>query len=258
MTTFIGIDMAWNIDGRHSGLALMKGDADQVGLTCSPTGANSLEGIVDFVRQHSSADTVVAIDASLVVKNKTGQRPCETAIGRTFGRNHASCHSSNLSRPHATTGMRLVEELEKIGFQHDFDIDQEKTRPGKWVIEVYPHPAMIRLFGLERIISYKKGSAAQRRTGLKTVASHLRKLADGGHGLAMSPFFAELLDRDVEACRGRNLKHYEDLLDAVFCAYLAWHCWRWGAERNDLFGTLAEGYIVVPKARGLAELAPGV
>jgi len=114
------------------------------------------------------------------------------------------------------------------------------------------------LFGLARIISYKKGSAAQRRTGLTTVVSHLRKLADSGHGLAMSPFFAELLDQDVEACRGRHLKHYEDLLDAVFCAYLAWHCWRWGAERNDLFGTLAEGYIVVPKAEGLTELAPGV
>jgi predicted RNase H-like nuclease len=35
-------------------------------------------------------------------------------------------------------------------------------------------------------------------------------------------------------------------------AYLAWHCWRWGEERNEMFGTLADGYIVVPKAAGVA------
>ncbi len=44
------------------------------------------------------------------------------------------------------------------------------------------------------------------------------------------------------------MKRYEDTLDAIFCAYLAWHCWRWGAERNEMFGTMEQGYIVVPKA----------
>lgn len=64
----------------------------------------------------------------------------------------------------------------------------------------------------------------------------------------MSTVLAELLEKDLEGLRGRDLKHHEDQLDAAFCAFLAWHCWRWGAERNEMFGTLAEGYIVVPKA----------
>ena len=50
-----------------------------------------------------------------------------------------------------------------------------------------------------------------------------------------------------------RISSLEDPLDAVLCAYLAWHCWRWGEERNEMFGTMAEGYIVVPKAVVAAE-----
>jgi predicted RNase H-like nuclease len=52
----------------------------------------------------------------------------------------------------------------------------------------------------------------------------------------------------VDRVKGLALKRYEDTLDALFCAYLAWHCWRWGKARNECFGDLAHGYIVVPKA----------
>jgi hypothetical protein len=30
-------------------------------------------------------------------------------------------------------------------------------------------------------------------------------------------------------------------------AYLAWHCRCWGGARNEIFGTMPDGYIVVPK-----------
>jgi predicted RNase H-like nuclease len=39
----------------------------------------------------------------------------------------------------------------------------------------------------------------------------------------------------------------EDQLDAVLCAYIAAHYWLWGEERNQILGTAADGYIVVPK-----------
>jgi len=35
----------------------------------------------------------------------------------------------------------------------------------------------------------------------------------------------------------------------VFCAYLAWHCWRWGVERNEVFGESVEHVIVIEYAR---------
>ncbi len=246
MTSFIGIDMAWKIDGNNSAIAVMVGDADRVELTCISKDLNTLDGIIGFVRRNLSENSVIAIDASLVVTNETGQRPCEKLIGKTFGRYHASCHSSRLGKPYATTGMHLVGELTRFGVLHDFDMSKAKGRPGKWVFEVYPHPAMIRLFGLDKIIAYKKGSVPEKRVGLQTLRGHLRSLADGSSGLVMSATLDSLLDKDLAPIRGQELKKYEDTLDSVFCAYLAWHCWRWGEERNDMFGTLEHGYIVVP------------
>jgi predicted RNase H-like nuclease len=80
------------------------------------------------------------------------------------------------------------------------------------------------------------------------VASLTFSDADGASGLVMSLALAELLETYLDELRGRDLKYYEDQLDAVFCGYLAWLCWRWGAERNEMFGALADGYIVVPTA----------
>jgi hypothetical protein len=48
-----------------------------------------------------------------------------------------------------------------------------------------------------------------------------------------------LLERNLDELRGEKLKRHADTLDAMLWAYLAWHCWRWGEERNELFGTLA-------------------
>jgi predicted RNase H-like nuclease len=248
MISFIGLDMAWRIDGNHSGIAVMEGDAHQVCLAAISRDVTSMAGVVDFVTAHSLTDSVVAIDASLIVNNATGQRPCEKLISTRFGKYDAACHTSNLGRPHATTGMQLVGELEKSGFAHNFDLTKAKQRPGKWVFEVYPHPAMVRLFRLDRTIKYKKRTPSKKRAGLAILRHHLKGLANGSRGLVDSPTLTEVLDRDPAGLVGKALKRYEDTLDAIFCAYLAWHCWRWGEEQNEMFGTMAEGYIVVPNA----------
>jgi predicted RNase H-like nuclease len=245
-TIFIGVDLAWKIDGNHSGIAVLTGDERRVRLTAISEHVLSMAGILEFIARHARRDCVVAIDASLVVRNQSGQRPCETLIARTFGRHHASCHTTNLTRPYATTGMQLVAALALQGFAHDLDIATAARRRGRWLFEVYPHPAMVRTFGLERIIQYKKGTIGDRRRGLKVLRQHIARLAGGSTGWIFSPLLSRVLRQDVEELRGAGIKHYEDTLDAIFCAYLAWHCWRWGAARNEVFGSLADGCIVVP------------
>lgn len=247
-TTFIGVDLAWKIDGNHSGIAVLSGDHRQVRLTAVSEGIASRAGVLDFIARQASAHCVIAIDASLVVRNRTGQRPCEKLIAKRFGRHHAACHPTNLNRPHAATGMSLVSGLAGQGFAHDFAIEEACRRRGRWLFEVYPHPAMVSTFGLERIIQYKKGSVEQKRRGLHVLRQQLVHLASASTGWVMSPLLRAVAGRNLAELRGAALKHYEDTLDAVFCAYLAWHCWRWGAARNEVFGTLAQGYIVVPIA----------
>jgi predicted RNase H-like nuclease len=242
--------MAWRIDGKHSGIAVMSGDTEQVGLVGVSSDVTSLSGVIDFIETHSPANAVVAIDAPLVVTNATGQRECERLITGSFGRFHAGCHPSNLSHSHTTTGGRVVSELEKRGFRHDFNLARAKERKGRWIFEVYPHPAMVQLFRLERVIRYKKGHLKDKQRGLAVLKEHLRDLASGPLGWVESPELTQVLERDPSKLFGQALKRFEDTLDAIFCAYLAWYCWRWGEERNEIFGTLVKGYIVVPRRLG--------
>jgi len=240
---FLGLDLAWKVDGNHSAIAVLTGDEGGVQLRAVSDGLSSLIDVVKFIEAHSGPTTVLAVDASLIVKNEAGQRRCETLIGREFGRYHASCHTTNLKRPYARTGERLIAALKSHGFLHDFDLDRARHREGRWLFETYPHPSMVRLFGLKRIIAYKKGTVAEKRAGLGILQGHLKVLEN----LQEDENIEEFLDLDVATLKGHALKHYEDKLDALFCAYLAWHCWRWGQEKNEIYGSMEDGYIVVAR-----------
>jgi predicted RNase H-like nuclease len=241
--TFIGIDLAWNTEAKHSGVVVLRGDDRAVRLVAVAEGLKSRAGVAHFVARHLAPTSVIAIDASLVVPNDAGQRLCEGLVSRAFGGFGASCHSTNRGRPYWDAGTLLLAALGTHGVRHEFELGSAKGRTGKWAFEVYPHPAMVRLFGLDRILRYKKGPVTDRREELRSLVAHLRGLP----ALKSSPELEALLGRDVEGLRGEMLKQFEDCLDALFCAYLAWHCWRWGAEKNEMFGTLREGYIVVPR-----------
>ncbi len=245
--SFIGVDLAWAVDSRHSAVAVMEGDKRAVRLVTVSSDLFSLGAVAEFILAHTKANSVVAIDASLIVRNESGQRACETLIGRTFGRFGASCHSTNRSRPHWDSGVRLVSYLERAGYEHGLPLEKMKGRSGRRLVEVYPHPAMVRLFGLDRILRYKKGAVGARRAGLAELQEHLARLIDPAVGLAGSLTLTRLLGEDLTVLKGSTLKAHEDRLDAVFCAFLAWHIWRWGAARNEVFGDLDNGYIVVPE-----------
>ena len=86
MPTFIGIDLAWQSDKNHSGGAVLEGDQTAVALREVSSGLCSLADVEAFIDRNVGPDTVVAVDAPLVIKNFDGQRPCETEIGRQLRR----------------------------------------------------------------------------------------------------------------------------------------------------------------------------
>jgi predicted RNase H-like nuclease len=65
--------------------------------------------------------------------------------------------------------------------------------------------------------------------------------------LHSSDVLSMLLERDPAQLKGEKRKNLEDSLDAVVCAYIAFHYWYWEAERTEMFGTVASGYIANPK-----------
>jgi predicted RNase H-like nuclease len=103
---------------------------------------------------------------------------------------------------------------------------------------------MIRLFRRDYIIRYRRGILENRRKGLRELVGCIRELP----GLEPNAALCALLARDLGELSGESMKRFEELLEGLFWAYLTWYVWRWGAERNEVYGTLEEGDIVVPKA----------
>lgn len=105
---------------------------------------------------------------------------------------------------------------------------------------------MVNLFHLDHIIRYKKGMASEKAKGLLLVRNYLSALRvfepPLRPGEEVEGLFYELIAR----LRGKALKHYEDLLDAYFCAYLAFHYWRFGRAGSEMIGDVDTGYIIVP------------
>ena len=247
MPTFIGIDLAWQPNRNHSGCVVLHGNQEEIAVQNNPSWIVSLNEVATFIEQHAENDTVVAIDAPLIIQNKFGQRPCETEISRRFWAAHASAHSSNLTLYPSAGGVRLARHLESHGFRHcPRPHEPERHLSGKWFFEVYPHSAHVILFNRSRIIKYKKGTVASRRTGLHEFRGCLRNLS--GPRLKTDSMLQFLeCPRDLDNLRGLDLKHYEDILDATLCAYLAAYFWAWGYDRNEPFGTYETGYIINPK-----------
>lgn len=246
-TTFIGIDLAWKSAKNHSAIAVACAVAGGAVLVDHSEGITSTAAVADYVLSHATGNTFVAVDAPLVIVNERGQRPCEQAISRRFGSRHAGAHTTNLGRYPDADSVQLARLLEQGGFEQVAEPAQAKHRGGKWFFEVYPHPAQVVLFNLARIIKYKKGRVASRRIELKRLRDYLRhRMSTADPRLTPGDRGAALLQRDIDLLKGRSLKHYEDILDSYFCAYLALFLWRWGKEKNEVFGNRETGYIIVP------------
>lgn len=256
-TTFIGIDLAWQSDKNHSGIVVTRGDDSGAIAESASAGVTSLDAVVAFVEEHTTANTVIAIDAPLVIRNATGQRPCETAVSRRFGAYHAGAHSTNLGRYPDAPPCRLVEMLEAAGFSHEPRPHTSGERDGKWFFEVYPHPAMVNLFRLDHIIRYKKGTVSERAKGLLLLRNYLSALRVFEPPLRAGDDVERLFFESLPRLRGKALKHHEDLLDAYFCSYLALFYWSFGAARNEIIGDVNSGYIIVPNrpAEAIGEIA---
>jgi predicted RNase H-like nuclease len=196
------------------------------------------EPVLDWVRSVTSdRHAIAAVDAPTIITNATGIRECERQLNADFRRFDAGCHAANLGLPFAGKVLAFSRALRELGFEHAFGAP--RLAPGRFQMEVHPHAASVSLFGLPRIIKYKRGLRAGRHREL----SRLRRLLTGKLPLLDPPLDPAGLP---SIPRSGDLKPAEDRLDAVLCAYIAAHWWFWGRVRNRVYGSEAGGFIVVP------------
>ncbi len=231
---FVGLDLAWGTRAR-TGLAVV----DDAGALVASGSAVGDDEIAAWLRTHAAEVVVAAVDAPLVVPNATGQRRCETEISRAFWRFKIGAHSSNRSRA-AFDPPRAATLADRFGWS--VDPAHHGTVEAPVCLEVYPHPAMVALFGLAERIAYKSGPA--RAAGFAQLVGHLAEIAQ--LRLAEHPRWAELTRVVADPRRG-DLTRIEDELDAILCAHLAW-LWHHRPGTLRVYGSLADGYIVAPPA----------
>ncbi len=253
---FIGIDLGWSSGA--SGLCCLNWENNQLQLIeCDRQ--QSPNDILTWIDTQVSPNepAIIAVDAPTIIPNLTGMRVADKLTHKHFARYHAGCYPANLSRPFAQQTVEFGLCLEARGFVHAPIMESQKL--GRYQIEVYPHPATINLFKLERIIKYKKGKLAERQLELMKLCQYIidilpnlepsLNLANSQTKNPRSLAFISGSKLPEIPTSIATLKALEDQLDGLLCAYIGAHWWYWGIERNLVLGDRTNGYIVIPQPR---------
>ncbi len=240
MIKFLGIDLGWKTGA--SGLCCLNWQDNQLhllNLDCIV----SITDILTWIDTYAPAPepAIVAVDAPTLIPNATGMRLPDKLTHKHFHRYHAACYPANLGRPFAQRTVEFGLSLEALGFVHAPTIETQKL--SRFQIEVFPHPAIVNLFGLERILKYKKGKLSERRAELIKLREYI---------LDCLPTLEPALKLDALPeipFTGSALKNVEDKLDSLICAYVAAYWWYWGLEKNIVLGDRETGYIVIPSRK---------
>jgi histidinol-phosphate phosphatase family protein len=193
------------------------------------------------------APGLVAIDAPLSVPNETGSRDCDRQVASAFGRFEAPPYPANRKNLARYGGLRaeaICERLQHLGFRQDPHL--QAKQPVRKVIEVFPHPATVSLFDLERTLRYKARASrdyAFRWRELSSLRDHLVSLTHADPPLYLP---SEIASMPIDGMRGRKFKEAEDLLDALVCAYSALYSWYHGPRGYAVYGDASSGHILVP------------
>lgn len=238
MKVVLGIDAAWT-EKEPSGVALIADDGDgwrlvevaasyRAFLAADDSAAPIVRhrgsipdagAIAEAASVKASAPVdLVAIDMPLSIIPIVGRRASDNTISVAYGARHASTHTPSAARPG-----RLSDEL-RIGFDAIGYPLAVSAIHGPALIEVYPHPALIELASAERRLPYKQSKVAKywpdavpgmRRQRLREVwveiIRHLDKEISGVSAALILP---------LAEARGYELKAFEDMLDAVVCAWV--------------------------------------
>jgi predicted RNase H-like nuclease len=233
---FVGLDLAWG-EKNQTGVAATDTDGRLLHVGAAQDDADIINAIAPF----TADECLVAFDAPLIVNNATGHRPAETAFNRDFAKFDAGARPAFAEKPELKNprAARLAAAL-------DLDMNPASNARRK-AIEVYPHPATVVLFELDKTLKYKRGAFIDRQRELLKLMTFIEGLDDATPRLRAnrSVSWVELRRRVEAATRPVQLDRDEDPVDAVLCAYIALY-WYHRPDDVTIYGDFESGYIVTP------------
>jgi len=215
---YIGIDPSWT--GKNNTAIIVCNDNLKVIQHCYSKDINEmLRAIVAY------NDAIIGVDAPLIIKNQTGHRSHEIEFLRLFSPYKLGLHAVNKNRFAYFFPEKLYAELTKLGFSFE----------NNNIYEVYPHATVMVLFNNMKVLQYKsKYRLDIQRKNLMQLINVMCKLID----------CKDLFPVTIAQAKKKELKKYEDLIDAVICAYTVYYC-----KHNACiqFGDSNCGKLIVPK-----------
>ena len=240
---FIGVDFGWTSGA--SGLCCLIWEKNKLKILDITT-VLEIDAILNRIDCWTStnAPALIAVDAPTIINNQTGMRLPDKLTHKHFGRYHAGCYPANLNLAFSDRTVGFGNSLIKRNFNHAPTITAKQL--GRYQIEVFPHPATINLFKLDKILKYKKGRLAERQLELNKLRNYI---------IEILPILEPALSVDslnkippiAAKLPGKELKAIEDRLDSLLCAYVAAHWWYWGEAKNMVLGDIDHGYIIIPQ-----------
>jgi predicted RNase H-like nuclease len=270
---FLGIDLAWGEREpcNETGVVAL----EPSGRIVAAGWRRGVPEVVDWMTEQAGPDTIAFVDASLLVTNRTGQRPCETEVARHYGRWKVAANATNLGTPHQA-GATLKRRLEALGWAYDDGLAGPPTRARRFS-ESFPYTTLVGVpeLGYERQRPrYKRqprGMRAAEYGPLRAAVcddliARVADLASADPPLLLDshPVTRRLIS-EPSPFANAAYKHREDLLDAVLCAWTASLWARHGLARCQVLGPTGPspvGTIIAParpeqRCAGHASLALG-
>jgi len=193
---YIGIDLAWSFNN-FSGVALL----EENNVVYSDVLQN-IDDIASFINRYPQAK--VGVDAPLYVPNETGNREVEKQFLKDFASKKLGVYPVNRNLLTKNNGYIAGEIL----------TSKIPQKLGDMLFEVYPHATIMQCFHNE-VLPYKRKSGRDTafiKRQLKILQDYLLEHLCGNFAV------------DISKLKGKTLKHHEDKLDAIVCAYTLYHC----------------------------------
>jgi predicted RNase H-like nuclease len=225
----LGIDAAWTpanpsgvalitrIDGRTTVVRAKPSFAAFVAVPDDDTAQSQSVTLADVLRtarrQAKAPLMCVAMDIPLSRRRIHKRRAADSAISTAFGAMKCAAHTPSASRPGAW-GRTLQGAAEKAGYQLRVAGDPPGLPRTRSLIEVYPHPALLRLCGVPERLKYKDKASfteAERRQAFRAIVDALVR--------EMDDVSADSLIPGKNANR-RQWKACEEALDALVCGWI--------------------------------------
>jgi predicted RNase H-like nuclease len=240
----LGIDLAWADAAvvNETGAVALEADGTIVA-------AGWTVGVDDTVRwanANAETDTVLFVDAPLIVLNDHKQRLCEKQVGQRYWRWQVSANSTNRASPRLA-GVRLRQELEGCGWRYDDGIAGPPT-DGRVVCECYPYTTIVGTVDL----GYEAARPLYKRKPRKLSTAQWRPIRAAACDELIRRMTAlrtatpplDLLSHQVTTRLVTEpsplddvaYKHREDLIDACLAAWTASLWVRSGSERCQVLG----------------------